>query len=570
MKKIRILLISALILVLACMMLSSCSRNEKVTSVELKNEGAIEISIGKLDYSKYMLLVNYSSGSVVEVPLNENMFSELDLLKLYQPGDHVITASYGGQKCEIGVSVKRAVFGELKFPENTVFTYDGSEHVIEIEGELPANATVSYPGGNRFVNAGTYDVTAVVSCNGYETARVTTKVTVERAKYDMSGVTFESKEVTYNGKSHFVAVSGKLPSGVSEPTYYINGNKVSSVTDAGEYKVTAVFATKDPNYDPIENMEATLKINPYEYDLSEAELIFKTASGTTIFLPWKTYDGTSVKVQLDDGGVLGKNVNVSYSVLNEKGEVISKSNTETNIKNAGKYTVRVEFSLLDNKNYKQIEPLEFPFEIDKAKIDVSRVNFESTVIEYDGENHSIYVSFPSELDASKIDVSYEYILNGEVVLNNGGAATGVSQAGEYSVNATFTVNDPNYAPINPMQATLVIKKKSIAVSWFDFSATTSSQIAKGQKGTFKFNAITDEGIIFSSCIYKNDGDGLTAISEPISLTPDENGVVEIELETTELDIGTYACIVTVETSDSNYVLSTGGTLLDYRFDFKIV
>lgn len=570
MKKTRILLICTFVLVLACMILAGCSKKENITSISLKNDETIEISIGKLDYSKHTLLVNYSSGSVVEVPLSENMFSELDLLKLYQPGQHIISISYGGQKCEMSVSVKRATFGEIRFQENTVFTYDGNEHVVEIEGDLPANATVSYLGGNSFVNAGTYDVTAVVTCNGYETTRVSTKVTVERAKYDMSGVTFESKEVTYNGKAHFVAVSGKLPVGVSEPIYYINDNKVSSVTDAGEYKVTAVFTTKDPNYDPVENMEATLKINPAEYDISEANLLFKTANGATLFTPWKSYDGTSVKFELDDGGALGKNVNVSYTVLNENGEEISKSNTETNIKNAGKYTVRVEFTLLDNKNFKQIEPLEFPFEIEKAKIDVSKVDFESKVIEYDGENHSIFVSFPRELDRSKIDVSYEYMLNGEVLLDNGSAATGVSQAGEYSVNAIFTVKDPNYADIAPMQAKLVVKQKSIIVSGFDFSASTASRITKGEKGIFEFNAIGEEGVSLTAGVYKLDGEDLVTVIEPTIVTLDENGMALIELETLELEIGEYTCIFTVSALNSNYILSTGSAFLDYRFDFEIV
>jgi hypothetical protein len=570
MKKNKILLICTLILMLTCMMLASCSRNEKVTSISLKNEGAIEIAAGRLEYSEHMLLVNYSSGSVIEVPLSENMFSELDILKLYQPGEHVITASYGGQKCQIGVSVKRATFGELKFPENTVFTYDGTEHVVEIEGELPSNATVTYPGGNSFINAGTYDVTAVVSCNGYETARVTTKVTVERAKYDMSGVKLESKEVTYNGKPQFITISGKLPSGVSDPTYYINDNKVSSVTDAGEYTVTAVFAAKDPNYAPIEDMKATLKINPAEYSLDDAELTFKTASGALIFTPWKSYDGKTVKFDFHDNGAFGKNVNVSYSVLNESGEVISRSNTETNIKNAGKYTVRVEFTLLDGKNYKQIEPLEFPFEIDKAKFDVTKVEFSSTSFEYDGEKHSIFVDLPSELDASNIEIKYEYILNGEVLLENGSAVTGVSQAGEYTVNAIFTVNNSNYADIEPMQAKLVIEKKKVASSWFDFSESSPSEISKGESGAFEFIAISHEGVNISACIYKVEAEELTAVIEPTSLTPDENGRAVIELETAELEAGAYACIFTVTVTDENYILSTGSTFLDYRFNFEIV
>ena len=109
------------------------------------------------------------------------------------------------------------------------------------------------------MNAGTYDVTAVVSCEGYVTQTLSTTVKIKQAKYDMSGVKFEGKEVVYDGASHSVAISGKLPDGVSSPIYTINGKDGSSATDAGEYTVKATFANLDPNYEAIPEMEAKLK-----------------------------------------------------------------------------------------------------------------------------------------------------------------------------------------------------------------------------------------------------------------------------------------------------------------------
>lgn len=552
------------------MIFASCSKNEVVSSIALKNNGVIEMPIGKLEYEAHTLLVNYNSGSVVELPLREDMFSELDILKLYQPGEHIITASYGGQKCEINVSVKRDKFGEIKFPENTVFTYDGSAHTVEIEGELPANATVSYLGGNSFVNAGTYDVTAVITCDGYETERITTKVTIERAKYDMSSVKFEPKVVTYNGKSHFVAISGTLPIGVSEPTYYIDGNKTLGVTDAGKYQVTAVFSTRDPNYAPVDNMVTTLEIIPVEYNLDMVSLDFKDSYGESLFFPWKYYDGKSVSFELNDYGTLTSNVKVSYTVLNEKGETISKSNTETNIINAGEYTIRVEFSLLDNKNYKEIEPMEFFFEVDKASFDTSKVNFEPSVVEYNGENYSLNLTLPKELDTSKIEISYEYILSGEVLLENGKNVTGVSEVGEYTVRAIFKVKDPNYADIEPMKTTLVIEQKKIYPFQFDFDDSCKAQITKGEAFVFKFNSTDTDGVLLKASLCKVEGDENINLIEATEISHDASGVYSIDFGTSTLDNGKYICVVTLSTKNSNYILSNKDAEIDYCFNFEII
>ena len=571
MKKTKIFIICTLILVLTCMTLASCSKNEVVSSIALKNNGVIEMPIGKLEYGAHTLLVNYNSGSVVELPLSEDMFSELDILKLYQPGEHVIVASYGGQKCEIKVSVKRDKFGEIKFPENTVFTYDGSAHTVEIDGELPANATVSYIGGNSFVNAGTYDVTAVITCDGYETERITTKVTVERAKYDMSGIKFEPKVVTYDGKTHSVAISGSLPSGVSEPTYYIDGNKVAGVTDVGKYEVTAVFGTRDPNYAPVDNMKTTLEIIPAEYNLDGIDIVFKDSDGTALYLPWKNYDGTSVSFEIDDFyGTLTNNVKTSYTVMNEDGEIISKSNTETNIINAGEYTVRVEFTLLDNKNYKEIEPIEFSFEVNKARLDTSNVYFEPAVVEYNGENYSLNVLLPKELDRSKLEITYEYILLGETLLENGKNVTGVSTVGEYTVRAIFKVKDPNYADIDPMEAALVIEQKKIYPFQFDFDDSCKSQITNGEDFIFKFNGTDTDGVLLKASLCKVEGDELVDFIEASKVSPDASRVYSIDFHTSSLENGKYMCVVTVSAKDSNYIISDGNSSIDYYFSFEIV
>ncbi len=72
-------------------------------------------------------------------------------------------------------------------------------------------------------------------------------------KYDMSGVSFKSVTVTYDGEAHSIEITGKLPDGVTV-SYTGNGQ-----TEVGTYTVTANF-TGSSDYQAIAPMTATLKI----------------------------------------------------------------------------------------------------------------------------------------------------------------------------------------------------------------------------------------------------------------------------------------------------------------------
>lgn len=559
MKKTRIILICTLAIAIACVILAGCSKTEKITSIALKDydaESAIEIQIGKFDYSAHTLVVNYDSGSVVEVALSEDMISELDRLKFYQPGDHTITISHGGKSCEFKISVKRNTFGEISFPENNVFTYDGSEHKVEVMGEIPTGATVSYIGGNSFVNAGTYNVTAVVTCNGYVTKKITTTVTVAPAKYDMSNVKFEAKEVVFDGKSHSIEISGQLPEGVAAPTYYINGNATTGVSDVGVYRVSAVFANNNANYEAIPIMETTLKITPAQYNLGEIDLIFRDEKGSEFLFPWKQYDGHAVTFDISGAAELKNKVSISYTVINEKGEEISHSNIDTKIKNAGKYTVKAEFVLLDNKNYEEIEPKTYTFEVSKAEFDTSGIVFESKLVKYSGEMNSLAVTIPVTVDITKIDVSYEYYFSGEdeVIQQNGKNADGVYGAGEYTVRAVFKVKDSNYEEIPPMEAKLVVEKKEISVAQATFYNTDLIYTGGGLKPSF------DVG-----------NPEYVTVSDISVFKLEKNGDTEKEIAVEEaIEAGTYRAKVTVSLKDpENLTFYNGSSSVEFIGDFTV-
>ena len=458
MKKVRLFTLLSFALMLAMLLFVGCNNEEKISSLSLKDhepDSIIEAAIGEFDCTDYTLVVSYDSGRTEEVKVTEEMIPDTDIFKLYSEGEHDITVSYEKHEYVIKVAVKRSTFGTLTLPETNVFTYDGAAHSVEVIGDMPANAVVTYLGGNSFVNAGTYDVTAIVSCEGYVTVKLYTTVKIERAVYDMSGVKFEAKEYVYDGGAHSVQISGTLPKGVAAPKYTINEKNTSSAVDVGEYTVRATFLNSDTNYEPIPDMTTTLTITPAEYKIKDVDIVFKK-DGKVIEGASRVYDGTAVTFDLNDYNKLSSRVSVSFSVYDGEGNKISGSNKNTNIINAGIYTVKAEFTLADGKNYKPIEPIVREFEVLPAEYILEGVTINADTCTYDGEAHSIIISGTLPEDVS---VAYEYYLGGvQVVDGEGKPVQSVVNAGRYTVKAVFTHTDKNRAQIEPVSGVLHITR----------------------------------------------------------------------------------------------------------------
>lgn len=550
MKKTRLLTICTLALALVCLLLAGCSKEEKIASVGLKDhdpDTVIEVPMGDFDYSVHTLVVTYDSGKIEQIPLTEQMIGGEETFKFYKEGEHELTISYGGKECVVRILVKRGILGEVSFPSDNVFVYDGQPHTVEVVGDLPANAVVTYPGGNSFVNAGNYDVTAVVACEGYVTKTLKTTVTIERAAYDMQGVVLESKETVYNGSPHTLLISGTLPNGVAVPTYYINEKRGSSATDAGEYTVRAVFDNTNPNYEPIPEMRATLVILPAEYDAPEIDVVFTDGNGVVIEGGETVYDSQSVTFDIA-GESIPRRITVSFAVLNENGDVISNSKNHTNMINVGVYTVRVNLTLDDRNNYKPIDPVERTFEITKASYDTSKIFLDSDIVSYDGEMHRLQVDVPAELGFAPQDITYDYYLDGKLVQS--GLDAGVTEVGQYTVVARFATIDENYEPIPDIDASLVIEPGRIDVSTLGFDDETEF-FYNGESHTVAFNGLPKENLVYSTALYVIDGEEMTEVTEAI-------------------EIGTYRCVVTVSAESSNYILSTGETSRKYTCDFTVI
>ena len=77
---------------------------------------------------------------------------------------------------------------------------------------------------------------------------------IEKAVYDMSGITFEDKDYSYDGTEKELVISGELPNGVS--VSYEN----NTLTDAGSIIATAHFTGDSKNYELIADKTATLTV----------------------------------------------------------------------------------------------------------------------------------------------------------------------------------------------------------------------------------------------------------------------------------------------------------------------
>ncbi|PPK99898.1 BspA family leucine-rich repeat surface protein [Parapedobacter indicus] len=260
----------------------------------------IELEFEGIQANNYVITFNAVNNAFVITPL-EITATAADKTKVFGTNDPTLTFTFtpeligsdaftGGLDREEGENVGAYAITqgnlalddnyEIEFQEGTLtiisadyegvefhsrsFVYDGTEHVLELTGELPEGVTVTYEidgeTGNGATNAGTYEITAQIDGGAnYEDGELTATLTIIPGQ--ITGISFNNTSSTYDGTEHRLTLAGELPAGASV-TYEIDGEPRNRAIDAGTYEVTAQI---DGGYN-YEDMELTAKmtITPLE------------------------------------------------------------------------------------------------------------------------------------------------------------------------------------------------------------------------------------------------------------------------------------------------------------------
>ncbi|MCA4793886.1 MBG domain-containing protein, partial [Myroides odoratimimus] len=248
------------------------------------------------------------------------------------------------------LTIEKARITEVKFSKKEV-TYDGKEHELLLEGELPLGVTVTYK-NNIHKNAGTYKASVKLEGDNYITSTRSNELIILPADITQL-VELKSESFIYDGKSKSLIITGEVPQELT--LTYTNNTHI----EIGNYTVTATLSGSD-NYAPIPyTLSATLSITQKEEELPSLEgVIFEHKT--------ETYTGETISIEATN---LPNNVRVSYD-----------KNQYTDI---GVYQVIASFYfkgiLLGTKST--------TLTIEKARI--TGVKFSKKEVIYDGQEHEL-------------------------------------------------------------------------------------------------------------------------------------------------------------------------------------
>ena len=233
----------------------------------------------------------------------------------YDVSATVYAPNYETLNLSAKLTIKGQKFTGITFSNSTI-EYDGKFHSLEAKG-VPAVATVTYSGNGK-KDVGTYTITAKISAPGYETLTLTATLTIKGKQF--TGITFNDKEIAYDGRSHSIFVEGAPD--FADVTYTGNGKSAK-----GTYTVTA-----------------TIKAEGYETLVLTAKMTISNVLPKAI-LQNRTliYNGLDQYVVFSLPDDLPRNTTASFKV---DGKTVSEDNFK--VKTVGTHNVSIT---LNNSDY---------------------------------------------------------------------------------------------------------------------------------------------------------------------------------------------------------------------------
>ena len=347
---------------------------------------------------KYIAYGAFSNSDKLTDVYYEGSKSEWEKLEICQNNEPLLKANIHFQKEN---------FSDIKF-ENNFYTYDGTEKSLTVSGDLPDGAKVTYTNNNQ-INAGTYKVTAKVTCEEYNDLTLSATLTIEKAP-----ISVKANDI-------------QVVKGASAPslTYTITSGKLfGSDTLTGSLSTKAT-TSKTGNYDIT---QGTLKASS-NYNLSFTKgtlsVVDKTPQNITVStISDKTYGDSAFK--LDIAPDIGSKLNdFTFVSSNTNVAEISTDGTVT-IKAAGETDITVKQA--GNDEYAPFENTQ-KLVVNKKTVTVKEINLNDKtallegVLEADSDNVSlnfdtIMLDIINTDEENKITVNADnFVLSGEKALN---------------------------------------------------------------------------------------------------------------------------------------------------------
>ena len=352
---------------------------------------------------------------------------------------------------------------DIKF-ENATVTYDGTPKSL-VATNMPEGTVVTYT-GNEKTDAGVYTVTATFTMPaGYAPVDPkTATLTIEKAEYALSGITFSDVSRPYNKVNQQLTAAdivGTLPAGV---TATVSGTPIKNV---GTSEFTLSFILSDElakNYTISATYTATLTVTKADVDMNGVAFTDKTVK----------YSGTSNSITVT--GQLPDGVSVSY--------------VDNMLQGVGSIEATAVFSLTGSAaaNYNVPEPMTATLTVTKGTIDVSSIKFENKVAVYNG--HPITLEIGGNVSLVNLGIqSLRYENNT------------LSESGEVTATVHFVVNTALYEQPAPKTAKLkVIDCSDVAWDYSNalfYDGTEKTVLLKGLPegvtAVYSNNKKTEEG-----------------------------------------------------------------------------
>ncbi len=220
-----------------------------------------------------------------------------------------------------------------------ILSSDGlTEYFVSADGEV----IISYvPSSVKTETSVNLKFVVRAEAEGYEPGNAEMTVTLNKASYDLTGITFEGKTAGYNGAAHEITYTGTLPEGLTAEVTH-TGDNVNYTEAGAEFTLTFALTGEEQNGNIY-----------YSYNLPEARTALLTIEKAPVKITVKpqssVYDGrtpAASAVKDRDYDIEGT-VYAQDGVLDVLGVKLTINGSAQAV-NAGKYPLTVSIS---NANY---------------------------------------------------------------------------------------------------------------------------------------------------------------------------------------------------------------------------